>query len=194
MWSAFLGKICFVLFLYHGWTNCNVFQQKKTFWNWWLWTVSWYKLQNPISKIWVSSSKTFSFSLLVFLLGQLLFNTSSALSTLSFFISVSSSHQWFPLSPICCDSALFNFLWWSKLFQKTIKNTTVNMFLWKASVELSFSRARYPVATVWKLKVWNDVFHSRSVVVFGIPAIMFLQFNSNLFPYLWTKRHRYVTN
>ena len=34
----------------------------------------------------------------------------------------------------------------------------------------------------------------RSLIVFGIPAMMFLQFNSNLFPYIFvTERPRDVT-
>ena len=62
-----------------------------------------------------------------------------------FLISVSSSLQRFALSLICCDSALFDFLWWIYQVQSTIKNSTFHMFLWTGKYRTFVSRYRYPV-------------------------------------------------
>lgn len=62
----------------------------------------------------VSSYKAFSFTLLVFLFGQVLFR-----KNFLGIVHITFSHfgflqlsPLFQLSPICCDSALVNFFWW----------------------------------------------------------------------------------
>ena len=60
----------------------------------------------------------------------------------------------------CCNSPLFNFLWWI-YFRALLKIPHFTFCFCKlASVELFFSRYRYPVCTAWKHEVRDDVFHS----------------------------------
>ena len=53
--------------------------------------------------------------------------------------------------------------------QRTVKNKTLHMFLWKSSVELSFSRYRYSVrTTIWSLKyVFQSLMFGRCFLFSG---------------------------
>lgn len=147
------------------------------------------KLVN-ISNINCKIQFNFSFSLLVFLFGQVLLRRFSASSTLCFLISVSSSLRWFPLSLICCDSALFNFLCWiyfRALPVLKIPHFTFCCELASVGLIVFFSRYRYPFGNAWKHKLCNDVFHS---FIFGrcfrssghdVSFICFYIFNLNVF-------------
>ena len=127
-----------------------------------------------------------SFFLQVFFVGQVLFGECCRHCRL---------HVFFQPPVISIFNDLFIQLPLVNLFHRTIKNSTFHMFLWTVkSVELSFSRYRYLVGTVWNINF--AMMYSRHSPSFGrcfqysghdlFLLFLFYIFNSNLFRSSWT--------